>query len=1116
MIFSCPYCQGIIDAPEEAINCRIQCYACDKKFKLTQSILHESNFSSKALQSPNGKRHFKVDRVKAKTVKKNKTPSKLPVLLLLLLLAGGGCCFRDELSKYQAAKQDTGQKKAESVQEGLPRDEEALLIAQEDQAGELDSKTIEKGRRKSSSSSFSLSQWKRAAGAYKEIAKWKKENPTPYTSYFPVNKPEEMKKWYVSLGPLGIRTLMHDRSWGIFKACKELQPKVLTDEHGLIFNAYEVLGVKDQSPAQGQIKNGDLIIKIDDEYLKGSQHTYLDRVVDNKNVRGLEIHSGQLIDAAEGRGEISVTVLRLPENMKSKMSPTQRQWRTVKNGNEDRLKVSLKSADLFRISVEKGTRCENVQLINSKGQSQPLMKLSKHDRLVNRPLELPQGSWTLIADLKGKNGTANYKVEVLHEPQFPENLQKYVKTIKLKLPQIGSFGDSYDPHCDKAENYRNMLAHRLAVQQGPDGAWADVPSYASKSFHTSMCGLALMSTENPAYAKHIRQAAHYVANDASADKWTYSHGTWLIFLAEYYLRTGDKEIFPALKRRIKESHKFVGADYTSGHGHSPGYGGTGYIGGGGALACGFAIASKTPAMDKADLLILDKMLERAQEIAPNGSIPYGRKVTWRTTEPKPGQGGSCGTGPYFVASKVRGGVEHFTKTAEKRYSTAPFGSGENGHATQTLHFFWATIATANTNAAAFRQCMDVYLWKFTNLREFDGTINSNNYRTEYHNGDGIIGPPYWRTAGFLIIMNAHKRNLAITGSARYRAPRQRQIPLVFHQDKSAHNFALRNWNIVEAVLGKKTPSSFVSTLKTLRSLKKDTNLGDVLRKLLKAKAPNVARSIMRLRGLPKGVIKEQLVELVLGLAFEASCSPSKMNLDGTPAVKLSGAEEKKRQKLIAKGEIKAGVHELVINPVNTLSADKHESLNNAPSGALFKMTNVKVTVEDPQKKYLKEVKSFEYDDGFVRKSKKAPVQALRYLFNMNYKEKTPLLVHIQYKVLGMKINYTCQMSTSAKTARGFIPKLAEFSVEGTVPLDYRGHYTTRVLLPSGQIIGCEQNKQAAPYLLAGAPYRFVISQGKIWSHELRSAVALQPDYRVAQVSRITCTEGGLKDLETVT
>ena len=116
----------------------------------------------------------------------------------------------------------------------------------------------------------------------------------------------------------------------------------------------------------------------------------------------------------------------------------------------------------------------------------------------------------------------------------------------------------------------------------------------------------------------------------------------------------------------------------------------------------------------------------------------------------------------------------------------------------------------------------------------------------------------------------------------------------------------------------------------------------------------------------------------------------------------------------------------------------------------------------------------------------------------------------------MKLSYTCKMSTSAKTARGFIPKLAEFSVEGTVPLDYRGHYTTRVLLPSGQIIGCEQNKQAAPYLLAGAPYRFVISPGKIWSHELRSAVALQPDYRVAQVSRITCTEGGLKDLETVT
>ena len=73
-------------------------------------------------------------------------------------------------------------------------------------------------------------QWKEQHGSFVNLNEWNKHNPMPYSGYFPKTKASQMKKWYISLGPLGVSTLMHDRSWtGIFKACNELAPIELMD-----------------------------------------------------------------------------------------------------------------------------------------------------------------------------------------------------------------------------------------------------------------------------------------------------------------------------------------------------------------------------------------------------------------------------------------------------------------------------------------------------------------------------------------------------------------------------------------------------------------------------------------------------------------------------------------------------------------------------------------------------------------------------------------------------------------------------------------------------------------------------------------------------------------------
>ena len=89
---------------------------------------------------------------------------------------------------------------------------------------------------------------------------------------------------------------MYDRSWACFEASSAIFPKVLCDEEQLIFNHFEILEVKLGSPAEGEIQVGDLLLAIDNKTFKAAQNTYIGTVLDNRSLRGLEIHAGQLID----------------------------------------------------------------------------------------------------------------------------------------------------------------------------------------------------------------------------------------------------------------------------------------------------------------------------------------------------------------------------------------------------------------------------------------------------------------------------------------------------------------------------------------------------------------------------------------------------------------------------------------------------------------------------------------------------------------------------------------------------------------------------------------------------------------------------------------------------
>jgi hypothetical protein len=190
---------------------------------------------------------------------------------------------------------------------------------------------------------FDFGDWKKDRGASKSLKEWQSENPSPHRSYYTESSKSCAQRWYINLGPLGVCTLMHDRSWAVFGGVEEIYPAALTDEQGAALNAFEVTVVKKGSPADGHLQQGDLVVQLDGQWLKGAQHTFLERQVGNKNKRGLEIHAGQLIDRAEARGTIDVTVLRLPDELKNTPQKSGRVWRQLAKFNVlEKTPVSMK------------------------------------------------------------------------------------------------------------------------------------------------------------------------------------------------------------------------------------------------------------------------------------------------------------------------------------------------------------------------------------------------------------------------------------------------------------------------------------------------------------------------------------------------------------------------------------------------------------------------------------------------------------------------------------------------------------------------------------------------------------------------------------------------------
>jgi hypothetical protein len=767
---------------------------------------------------------------------------------------------------------------------------------------------------------FDMSSWLRAASQVDHDT-WNKHHPEPYNTWFSPDSDECASRYEITWGPLGIRTLMHDHTWANLPAFRRAWPKSLLDEKGdLIFDCFEVLAVIPGSPADGHLKKGDLLVAMDGDFFRTALALRPQAPAwQFQESRGLEMDAGEKLDRAEGRGKISFDVIRPTSNAASIVKGSIMRELQVTDelrggglkeveldvpvvaGQELTLWLDLTrdgngscGAELIRPRLEGPSGSLDLSGMRRSAESNGWGKITQGTDSNGRPIlykgkpepqsiwahapaqlgwAIPDGYTRFRATLVGNPSAMGYRARLMSRltpRSLPPALQPMHQVVNFNIPKIGHYVRGFPNQGDtKSALVAKMTAAWLASQQQEDGSWKRTCGYTHNGYDTAWAGLGLLAQGDPAYDIHIRKAAEFLAFRCAQDRWAVPNSMMIAFLAEYWLKTKDDRILIALQTQIERLQtEMVYGDWNSGHGDTPGYAGTGVSIGGSHLALAMALANLTPA--KVEPGLVDKMLARAQELGPDGFIPYGRVTGTRKFEPNLQDGGTYSGrhAPYLVASLIHGGPRLFTENCKALYTRGPLGGLDQGHATQTLSTTWGLIAAALADPQALERHMEALRWKFTMLRCFDGGFGWNAYRLEYQGGEGLL-PNYLRSGAYLVALNAHRRNLAITGAPAYRAKSFPDLPPVCDADAVALGYYQRNWGVAAEVLGAKAPSSLQAGLKQLLAMGKGKDTRGELYGFLKSTAESVASDILALEDV-SSLQRHYLAEMVLGVDIRLS------------------------------------------------------------------------------------------------------------------------------------------------------------------------------------------------------------------------------------------------------
>ena len=290
--------------------------------------------------------------------------------------------------------------------------------------------------------------------------------------------------------------------------------------------------------------------------------------------------------------------------------------------------------------------------------------------------------------------------------------------VQLKLRVMGTYSDTAPYDCPKSKRIFEEACKVLEMEP------------LQENWCGAVNGLALLASGNPDYLPKVRELARKMApaslklrDQTSGSAW--ENGYRNIFLSEYYLLTGDKEVFHGITEYTMSLAMGQGMYGTFGHGYSdltpdgkrhgriPPYGPVNMAGlpANLGIVMGWKCGVKDPEVDAA----INRASKFFGYFVDKGAIPYGEHEPWPYHENN-GKNSLSALMFAFQGNKTTE-AQYFAKMA-----TAGYRSRECGHTGQGFSYLWSALGANVGGPAAAAAFFKEASWHLDLVRRSDGSF----------------------------------------------------------------------------------------------------------------------------------------------------------------------------------------------------------------------------------------------------------------------------------------------------------------------------------------------------------------------------------------------------------
>ena len=292
------------------------------------------------------------------------------------------------------------------------------------------------------------------------------------------------------------------------------------------------------------------------------------------------------------------------------------------------------------------------------------------------------------------------------------------ENVELKMKVMGSYSATAPYNCPKSALILADACKALEQEPLHDSLWGAVN------------GLALLATGKPEYLPRLQAFARSMVPKNIAmeggdhcDSWGWGYKN--VFLGEYYLATGDKEVLPGIKAFAVALARGQGMFGTYGHGGAlktadgklhgsiPPYGPVNQAG---LIAnLGIVMGKKCGVADPEVDAAIGRSSKFFGYFVDKGAIPYGEHVAWPYHE---NNGKSALAAVLF---SVQGNQPEAARFYAKM-AAAAYANREYGHTGQGFSYLWGALGANMGGPAAAAAFVKEAQWHLDLVRRCDGSF----------------------------------------------------------------------------------------------------------------------------------------------------------------------------------------------------------------------------------------------------------------------------------------------------------------------------------------------------------------------------------------------------------